>query len=94
LVNYLETPENFQNYFAEVGLKQVKYVDITQNTWASAKRLYRFYFLAKMYLFWKKISFSYKTTPIQLGNILACKYQYLGMKKKLWGYGIVCGTKL
>jgi hypothetical protein len=30
---------------------------------------------------------------MQLNNIKACKYQYIGMQKKLWQYGLIVGQK-
>ena len=59
----------------------------------SAKRLFRFYYLARLYVFWKKLSFSNRTTETQKGNIEACKYQFTGLKKGLWEYGLVTGIK-
>jgi hypothetical protein len=44
-------------------------------------------------LFWKKISFSGRATSMQKKNINACKYQYLGMRRNLWEYGLIVGKK-
>jgi ubiquinone/menaquinone biosynthesis C-methylase UbiE len=80
-VNYLETPERFLKFLQNAGFVNTTYKNISKEAARSSQRLYRFYFLAKMYLAWKKINFSKPATEIQKKNIDACKYQYLGMKK-------------
>lgn len=92
-VNYLETPSRFGEHMKKAGFQQVSYRDISPETAHSSRRLYRFYFLASLYLLWKQITFSRRATDIQKGNIRACRYQYLGMKKGLWQYGLVTGYK-
>lgn len=92
-VNYLETPGGFSRAMTMEGFDDVTYRDITTNTLHSAKRLYRFYFLASLYLMWKKINFTPPATDMQKANIRACKYQYLGLKKGLWQYGLITGSK-
>jgi tocopherol O-methyltransferase len=92
-VNYLETPKRFQQYMQEAGFANVLYRDISKEASHSSRRLFRFYFLAKLYLAWKKINFSKPATEIQRKNIDACKYQYKGMKNGLWQYGMITGVK-
>ncbi len=92
-VNYLETPKRFEKFMQQAGFAAIKYRDISKEAYHSSRRLYRFYFLAKMYLLWKKINFSKPATDMQKKNIEACKHQYKGMKKGLWQYGIICGVK-
>lgn len=92
-VNYLETPGRFQQYMQGAGFTKISYRDISKEASHSSKRLYRFYYLASLYLLWKKINFSRPATAMQKKNIAACKYQYRGMKKGLWQYGLVVGTK-
>jgi tocopherol O-methyltransferase len=92
-VNYLETPGRFKQSMLDTGFHEVQYRDISKQTAHSSRRLYRFYFLASLYLVWKKLSFSSRATQIQKGNIRACKYQYKGMKKGLWQYGLILGKK-
>ena len=92
-VNYLETPQRFASLMEEAGFQNISYKDITKFTAHSSRRLYRFYFLASLYLIWKKLTFSNKSTSVQKGNIRACKFQYFGMKKKLWEYGMIGGKK-
>lgn len=93
-VNYLETPERFQQFMTDAGFKDIHYRDISKYTFHSSRRLYRFYFLANLYLLWKKVIFSKPATGFQKKNIAACKYQYKGMKKKLWQYSLITGLKL
>jgi tocopherol O-methyltransferase len=92
-VNYLETPERFQAAMQTVGFTDVIYRDITKYTQHSARRLYWIYYLASAYLWWKKLSFSNRSTTVQRKNIKACKYQYIGLKKGLWQYGLIAGKK-
>lgn len=92
-VNYLETALRFQHFMQQAGFKDISHRDITKETKHSSKRLYRFYFLARLYLIWKKIRFSGPPTEMQKKNIDACKYQYKGMKNGLWQYGLIVGRK-
>lgn len=92
-VNYLESPRRFQLFIEEAGFTNVQYRDISKQAAHSSRRLYRFYFLAKIYLLWKKINFSKPSTDMQKKNIAACKYQYKGMKQGLWQYGLITGLK-
>ena len=92
-VNYLETPERFLHFMTETGFKKVFYKDISEHTTHSSHRLYKFYFLANLSLLWKTITFSNRATEMQKKNIAACKHQYYGMRKGLWQYGLIAGTK-
>ncbi len=91
-VNYLETPQRFLDHLAAAGFMDNEYRDITRETSHSARRLYRFYFLARIYLKWMWLKGS-KPTTMQRMNIDACKYQYLSRKLKLSGYGLILGRK-
>ena len=92
-VNYLETPQHFQQLMQETGYSNIAYRNISKHTLHSSRRLYRFYFLAKLYLLWKTISFSNRATEVQKKNINAYRHQYFGMKNGLWQYGIATGVK-
>jgi tocopherol O-methyltransferase len=92
-VNYLESPERFEQFFSNAGFSDVHYRDITKHTKSSSRRLLGLYFGASLWKYWKKITFRYKWSAMQEGNIRACWYQYRGMQKKLWGYGLIVGTK-
>lgn len=92
-VNYLESPDRFQQFMQQAGFANISYRDISKQAAHSSRRLYKFYFLAKLYLLWKTISFSNRATAMQKANIDACKFQYKGMKKGLWQYGLIVGKK-
>ncbi len=92
-VNYLESPERLQQFYKEIGFENIKYTDITKYTKDSSKRLLKIYYASKMWGFWKKIRFRYKWTKLQEENIDACLYQYKGMQKGLWVYGMLVGIK-
>jgi tocopherol O-methyltransferase len=92
-VNYLESPAGFTGAMSKAGFTSIAYKNISKETAHSVKRLYRFYWLAKLYLLWKKLSFSRPATIMQKKNIAACRYQYLSRKRGLWEYGLVCGVK-
>lgn len=92
-VNYLESPERFQNFMQQIGYTDINYRNISKQGSNSSRRLYRFYFLARLYLLWKKVNFSKPATEMQKKNIMACKFQFKGMKKGLWQYGIAVGKK-
>lgn len=92
-VNYLESPQRFDIFMKQMGFQDISYRDISKETAHSSRRLYKYYFLGSLYLFWKKINFSKPPTEMQKKNIKACKFQYKGMKKGLWQYGLIVGTK-
>ncbi|MBL7728903.1 MAG: methyltransferase domain-containing protein, partial [Dinghuibacter sp.] len=54
-VNYLESPERFQQFFAEAGFTDIRYTDITRHTKASSRRLLLLYYGASMWGLWKKL---------------------------------------
>ncbi len=92
-VNYLESPGRFSKFMEQAGFTNIIYRDISKQASHSSRRLYRFYFLASLYLWWRKFSFSNRATAMQKANIKACKYQYHGMNKGLWQYGLITGIK-
>ena len=92
-VNYLDSPQRFHGFMNSAGFQHISYKDISKFTAHSSRRLYKFYFLANLYLLWKTITFSNRATERQTKNIAACKHQYFGMKQGLWTYGLFVGTK-
>ena len=92
-VNYLESPVRFELFMQEAGFIDTSYKNISKEASHSSRRLNRFYYLASLYLLWKKINFSKPATEMQKKNIKACRCQYLGMKRGLWQYGLIVGTK-
>ena len=92
-VNYIESPDRFESFMKQTGFSTINYRNISNEASHSSRRLYWFYFIASLYLVWKKINFSKPATEMQKKNILACKYQYSGLKKGLWQYGLIAGVK-
>ncbi|HEX5654590.1 MAG TPA: methyltransferase domain-containing protein [Chitinophagaceae bacterium] len=93
-VNYLETMERFAGFMREAGFTAIETRDISSHTFASARRLYRYYFLAKIYQAWIKLRYGKEFTDFQKNNTNACRYQYLALKQRLWHYGLVTGKKV
>src|SRR5258705_3338912 len=92
-VNYLETPQRFSQFMKDAGFTDINYKDISEYASRSSLRLLRFYYLATLYLIWKKLSYSERSTEMQRKNIRACRHQYYGMKRGLWQYGLFSGKK-
>ena len=90
-VKNLASPKRFENLLSLDGFVHVEYRNISKYVAHSSRRLLKYYFLAKLYLWWKAISFSNRSTAMQRKNIIACWHQYWGLKLKFWQYGIfVC----
>ncbi len=90
-VQSLESPSRFRNLLSLEGFINVEYRDISKFVRHSSRRLLRYYFLAKLYLSWKTLTFSDRSTAMQRKNIIACWHQYWGLKLHYWQYGIfVC----
>src|SRR5678810_384774 len=92
-VNYLETLDRFESFMIEAGFTNIFSRDISKFAAYSLRRLYKFYFLANLYLLWKTLTFSNHSTEMQRKNIAACRHQYNGMKNRLWQYGLIVGIK-
>jgi tocopherol O-methyltransferase len=92
-VNYLETIERFCGFLHRAGFADVRFTDITGHTANSSWRLYKYYYLASLYVWWRKLTSSYHPSEIQKKNIIACKYQYKGRRKNLWQYAMIVGMK-
>ena len=92
-VNYLETMDRFSQFMAATGFEAIQKKDISAFTHHSSRRLYKVYYLASLYLWYKKFTFSKPASDMQKQNIRACKFQYKGIKKGLWQYGLICGKK-
>ena len=90
-VKSLESPSRFRNLLSLEGFENVEYRDISKQVTHSSKRLLKYYFLAKLYVWWKTITFSKRPTAMQRKNIIACWHQYWGLKMQFWQYGLfVC----
>lgn len=90
-VNNLESPSRFKNLLNLEGFGDIQYTDISKYVAHSSRRLFKYYFLAKLYLCWKTLTFSNRSTRMQRKNIVACWHQYWGLKFRFWQYGLfVC----
>jgi len=90
-VKRLESPSRFENLLSLEGFVSVEYRNISKYVAHSSRRLLKYYFLAKLYLWWKTLTFSNKATAMQRKNIIACWHQYWGIRLKFWQYGLfVC----
>ncbi len=90
-VNSLETIENFKKFLADAGFQKISFFDISDHVIPSSKRLYKYSFPA---MFFGKIAEFFKIrTSVQNGNIVAARYQYKALLKKLWKYGIFYAEK-
>ena len=92
-VNYLETMERFCGFMQKTGFKNILFTDISVFVDHSSRRLNRFYYLASLYMWWKKMTSSRRFSDMQKKNVAACKFQRIGIKKKLWQYGLIVGEK-
>lgn len=92
-VNYLETIDRFCGFMHQAGFADIRFTDITKFTAHSSWRLYKYYYLASLYVWWRKITSNRRATEMQKKNIVACKFQYQAMKKGLWHYGLIAGQK-
>lgn len=90
-VKNLTSPKRFEYLLGLEGFVNIRYRDISKNVAHSSRRLLKYYFLAKLYLWWKTITFSNRSTKMQRKNVIACWHQYWGLKLNFWQYGIfVC----
>mgnify|MGYP001591202366 CR=1 FL=1 len=90
-VKNLESLSRFTNLLSLVGFVNVEYRNISKYVAHSSRRLLKYYFLGKLYLWWKTLTFSNRSTTMQRKNIKACWYQYWGLKLNFWQYGLfVC----
>ena len=93
-VNFLESPQRMKVFLEEFKFDDIQFRDISEFTFHSAKRLNMIYYFASIYLFWKALPFSKKASNLQKKNIKASRYQYLGLKKGLWGHGCLTAKKI
>lgn len=92
-VNYLETTNRIKEFMTAAGFSIQTDRDITKNTKSSARRLLRFYHLARTYVFFRSLILGNRPHPMQSLNIDACKYQWLALKRGLWKYALLAGKK-
>jgi cyclopropane fatty-acyl-phospholipid synthase-like methyltransferase len=92
-VKSLESRKRFENLLGLTGFIDVQYRNISKNVAHSSRRLLKYYFLAKLFLWWKALTFSNRSTKMQRKNIIACWHQYWGLKMKFWQYGLFVSQK-
>ena len=93
VVNYLESPTNWEKYTKEANFSSFQFDNITPYTKHSSKRLFFFSLLAYIWAIWKKYIMRKPWGELQIQNIKGAFYQYLGMRKGLWKYGLFVATK-
>ena len=87
----LVTAEEFQDYIEKNGFKQIKYRDISQYTFPSARRMYLTALIN--YPVQKISSWLRLRTDVQNANYFAGLYQYYLMRQGMSGYGIISAVK-
>jgi tocopherol O-methyltransferase len=92
-INDFSIPHEFEHKLKENGFKILVNEDASQAIMPSAKRLYKAYLLgfipAKLYGLLNR-----KATSLGKRNVDTAKYQYIGLKNKLWQYKIYCAEKI
>ncbi|MBD3420412.1 MAG: methyltransferase domain-containing protein [Chitinivibrionales bacterium] len=90
-VNSIDTGNDFIKYGEEIGFKNMSYRNVTRNVMPSSRKLFMFsipaIILAKIQHRLGFISYLESLHSITL------YYQYVGLKKKVWEYGIFYGEK-
>lgn len=90
-VNELEKPSIFQNYCKEAGFSEVHYQSAKDLIMPSALRLY--YYSFPVFVCSKIGQLLGLRTQKQTDNVKSAYYQYIGLKRDLWTYGIVFAVK-
>lgn len=88
VVNYLETPENWKKYALNTGFRYFEYNDITPFIQHSSKRLLLYSIAGYVWAMYRKYIVRKPFTELQLNNTKGAWYQYWGLKRKLWNYGL------
>lgn len=88
VVNYLETPENWKKYALNTGFRYFEYNDITPFIQHSSKRLLLYSIAGFVWAMYRKYIVRKPFTELQLNNTKGAWYQYWGLKRKLWNYGL------
>ncbi len=90
-VNSLDTPKQFRRYGADAGFRAMSFRDVSKNVFPSSRKLFLFSVPAIILA----------TIQYRLGYIswleslhsVTLYYQYVGLKKGLWQYGIFYAEK-
>ena len=91
MVDSLETVESYRNYLTRQGFKEITYIDATAKILPTSKYLY--YCSIPGLIFGKILHVVGLRSEIQMNNIVTAYYQYGGLKRKLWKYGIFSAEK-
>ena len=90
-VNSLDTPDQWMKHADEAGFRNCEYRNVTKNVMPSSRKLFMFavpaIILAKLQYRFGFISYLESLHSVTLYN------QYIGLKKKLWEYGIFYAEK-
>jgi len=91
-IPFYETAENFKIKTEAEGFELLSYQNASKHVLKSAERLYYRFFPgwigAKLYRL-----FNPKSSAISMKNVWTAYYQYKGLKKQLWEYGILVAQK-
>ena len=93
VVNKLATSESFLKDMETTGFSDCEFKDTTQGALPSVKRLYWYYYPATLYNKFSLLK-GKRFSPIQLKNTSMLYHLYKALKKDLWKYGMVVGTKI
>ena len=89
--NTLESVNHFKKACKEIGYTSTEYKDLYKNIIKTSKILYTASYPAYIVDFFGRL---FKTrNKYGKGNVDAARYQYIGLKKGLWQYGMFKATK-
>ncbi|MBD3391063.1 MAG: methyltransferase domain-containing protein [Chitinivibrionales bacterium] len=90
-VNALDTGEQFTQYGAEAGFRNMSFRDVSKNVFPSSRKLFLFsipaIILAQIQY---RLGF---ITWLESIHSVTLYYQYVGLKKRLWQYGVFYAEK-
>ena len=84
-VNQFATKEEFENGLKHAGFTELKILDITQNIFPSAKKLYRSWFTGSIGARIYKL-FNSQASELGRNNVANARLQYKTLKQGLWKY--------
>lgn len=90
-VDSLESPRYFAEESAKIGFINQEYRDITNRAIKTSKILYVASYPAYVVDFFGRLF--KKRTKYSKGNVEGARYQYIGLKKHLWEYGMFKAIK-
>ncbi len=90
-VETLESSKYFIDKAREVGFSKTEYKNITKNVKKTSKLMYISSFPAYLFDYIGRL-FKIRS-KYNKGNVIAARYQYIGLKKNLWEYGIFFAQK-